>query len=104
MLVDTGRIVRSGGRWRVQGDLADLTVPPSVEAVVAARVDAARQPARGAPEPAAVAGEEFASGAVELAGDDVREAVPHLRARRLADGGGDRGGHGPGGPPLRRTR
>ena len=82
MLVDTGRIVRSGGRWRVQGDLADLAVPPSVEAVVAARVDELPDAQRAVLEPAAVAGEEFASGAVrELAADDVREAVPeHLRA------------------------
>ncbi|MGE0028454.1 MAG: adenylate/guanylate cyclase domain-containing protein [Thermoleophilia bacterium] len=82
MLVDTGRIARSGGRWRVQGDLSDLTVPPSVEAVVAARVDELPDAQRAVLEPASVAGEEFASAAVRaLAADEVREAVPeHLRA------------------------
>ena len=82
MLVDTGRVVRTGGRWRVHGDLADLTVPPSVEAVVAARIDELPDAQRAVLEPASVAGEEFAAVAVrELAADDVRDAVPeHLRA------------------------
>ncbi|HTI32778.1 MAG TPA: adenylate/guanylate cyclase domain-containing protein, partial [Miltoncostaea sp.] len=82
MLVDTGRIVRTGGRWRVTGDLADLAVPPSVEAVVAARVDELPDAQRAVLEPAAVAGEEFPADAVrELAADDVRDAVDeHLIA------------------------
>lgn len=39
MLRDEGLIARAGGRWNAQRDLAQVELPPSIEALLAARLD-----------------------------------------------------------------
>ena len=46
MLIDDGLVVREDDRWVAAGDLSDVTVPPSIQALLAARLD--RLSARGA--------------------------------------------------------
>ena len=57
MLLDEGLIAREGERWKPARDLADVVLPPSIEAVLAARLDrlgaggAGRGSARGGDRP-----------------------------------------------------
>ena len=39
MLLDEGLIALHGTRWEPVGDLAQVVLPPSIEAVLAARLD-----------------------------------------------------------------
>ena len=39
MLLDEGLIVRHGSRWEPVRDLAEVVLPPSIEALLAARLD-----------------------------------------------------------------
>jgi class 3 adenylate cyclase len=62
-LVEEGRLRRQDGRW-VAADLADLGIPPSIQAVLAARLDRLEDPERAVLERAAVAGQVFEQTAV----------------------------------------
>ncbi len=64
MLIDTGRLTHDRGRWRLLGDPADLAIPPSIEALVAARVDELPGQDRAVLEPASVIGGEFSRAAL----------------------------------------
>lgn len=85
MLVDSGRLTRERGRWRVLGDPADLAIPPSIEALVAVRIDELPVVERAVLEPASVIGGEFSTQAVGvLAAETVAPRVPEL-LRGLSD-------------------
>jgi len=75
MLIDDGLIKKEGGRWVAQGDL-DVSVPPSIQALLAARVDRLTPEERAVLEAAAVVGQSFFVGAVlDLVPEDAREHV-----------------------------
>ena len=75
-LVEEGRLRRLDGRW-VAADLDDLGIPPSIQALLTARLDRLDQPERAVLERAAVAGQVFEQSAVvELSPPSEREAVP----------------------------
>jgi len=77
MLVDDGLVVREDGRWVAAGDLSSVTVPPSIQALLASRLDRLTPPERAALEAAAVVGQGFFAGAVrDLLDDDARRRVP----------------------------
>jgi class 3 adenylate cyclase/tetratricopeptide (TPR) repeat protein len=80
MLIDTGALRLTHGRWEAAGDLADLSVPPSIQALLAARLDLLGRDERAVIEPASVIGVAFAQGAVTaLAPGALEAAVPdHL--------------------------
>ena len=59
MLVDQGRLSRQNGSWAVEGDIAEIGVPPTIEALLAARLDRLSPEERGVIERAAVIGKEF---------------------------------------------
>lgn len=82
MLIDSGELVRQNGGWKAISDLAQLAVPPTIQALLAARLDGLPTPERAVIERAAVEGKVFHQGAVaELAPDALRETVPlHLRS------------------------
>ena len=68
MLVDNGTLRQEDGRWEVAGDLGQLDVPPTIQALLAARLDLLRGEERAVIEPASVIGQTFARAAVaELA-------------------------------------
>ncbi len=69
MLIDEGALVRAGGTWSATRDLDRLQIPPSIHALLAARLDLLEAGERVVVEPASVIGLEFPS-------DAVREIVP----------------------------
>jgi class 3 adenylate cyclase/tetratricopeptide (TPR) repeat protein len=78
MLIDDGLLVRDNGEWKPTGDLSTVAVPPSVAALLAARLDRLGDDERRAIECASVIGKEFYLGA-------VRDLLPeHLREDALA--------------------
>jgi tetratricopeptide (TPR) repeat protein len=82
MLIDTGFLERRNGGWSAVSNVAEVAVPPTIQALLAARLDGLPAAERTVIERGAVEGKIFHRGAVaELAPDELREAVPaHLRA------------------------
>ncbi|MGK2850557.1 MAG: adenylate/guanylate cyclase domain-containing protein [Candidatus Limnocylindrales bacterium] len=82
MLVETGAIRREGERWIPTAKSGQVPIPPTVQALVAARLDALGRDERAVVEPASVIGLSFPVDAVmELVGDELRPGVPtHLGA------------------------
>jgi class 3 adenylate cyclase/tetratricopeptide (TPR) repeat protein len=76
MLVDDGMIQRTDDGWTVAGDLSALLVPPTVSALLAARLDRLSDPERDVIGRAAVVGKVFEEAAVaELSAASVRPGV-----------------------------
>jgi class 3 adenylate cyclase/tetratricopeptide (TPR) repeat protein len=69
MLIDDGLVVRENGGWRPIGDLSTVAVPPTVSALLAARLDRLSAEERQAIGAASVVGKVFYVGA-------VRELLP----------------------------
>ena len=80
MLVDSGQLRAVGDGWEAARDLRELAVPPSIQALVAARLDLLAREERAVIEPASVMGVEFAQTAVQtLVPADLAGEVPrHL--------------------------
>ena len=75
-LVEEGRLRRLDGRW-VAADLGDLGIPPSIQALLTARLDRLEEAERAVLERAAVAGQVFEQSAVvELSPPAERQTVP----------------------------
>ena len=64
MLVDEGVLERENGGWRATGPLDELHVPPTIQALLAARLDTLAGGERSVIEPASVIGYVFAEAAV----------------------------------------
>src|SRR5207253_9332772 len=76
MLIDKGMLREEGGRWIPTRDLADLAVPASIHALLAARIDNLVPEERPVPEAAAVIGVTFARAALEeLAPEAIRPGL-----------------------------
>jgi class 3 adenylate cyclase/tetratricopeptide (TPR) repeat protein len=82
MLVDVGSLIRANGGWRTAGSLSELEVPPTIHALLAARLDQLEPEPRAVVECASVIGLVFPKAAViELAPAGVRaEMDAHLDA------------------------
>ncbi len=77
MLIDNGSLRQTDGRWEQVRDLAALDVPPTIQALLAARLDLLEAPERAVIEPASVIGQTFAQAAVsELVRSDQSPDVP----------------------------
>jgi class 3 adenylate cyclase len=74
-LIDRGVIVRRNGTWEVSEDNADLSIPDSVRAVVAARIDLLDPAEKDALQAAAVIGRVFWTGPVY----ELLSSQPDLR-------------------------
>jgi class 3 adenylate cyclase/tetratricopeptide (TPR) repeat protein len=75
-LVEEGRLRRLDGRWAA-ADLEDLGIPPSIQALLTARLDRLEDGERAVLERAAVAGQVFEQSAVvALSPPSERQAVP----------------------------
>lgn len=81
MLIDGGQLIRQGGGWSAASDLTQVAVPPTIHALLSARLDGLPAPERQVLERGSVEGKVFHRGAIaELAPDALRESVPtHLR-------------------------
>jgi class 3 adenylate cyclase/tetratricopeptide (TPR) repeat protein len=69
MLIDEGVLVFEDGTWRAGAEIADVAVPPTIQALLAARLDYLEPDERAVVEPAAVVGQVFPT-------DAVRHLVP----------------------------
>ena len=82
MLIDDGLLRYEDGAWRAVHDLADLTVPPTIQLLLAARLDRLDAEELAVIERGAVEGKVFHTGAVtSLAPEAMRT---HVRPRLLA--------------------
>jgi class 3 adenylate cyclase/tetratricopeptide (TPR) repeat protein len=82
MLIDDGLLRFEDGAWRAVDDLADLTVPPTIQLLLAARLDRLDAEERAVIERGAVEGKVFHTGAVtSLVSEGLRGQV---RPRLLA--------------------
>jgi len=76
MLIDDGLLTRSDGTWVPAGDLSRITVPPTIHALLSARLDRLGRDERSVIERGSVEGKVFHRGAVaQLSTDDLRESV-----------------------------
>ncbi len=83
MLIDDGRLTRSESGWTAADDLAEFDVPPSIETILASRVDHLDDRERACAELAAVVGMEFWASAVQrMTDEDMTEPLAGL-ARKL---------------------
>jgi tetratricopeptide (TPR) repeat protein len=82
MLIDGGLLRRDDGRWIPTGDLSRVPVPPTIQALLASRLDQLDPAERHVIERAAVEGKTFHRGSVRALTDgDARERVgAHLLA------------------------
>ena len=80
LLVDEGRLVLKEGRWTPTGDLADLPVPPTISALLAARLDKLPASERRLIEVASVMGQVFYLAAVRELSSEVSDATDGIAA------------------------
>ena len=88
MLIEDGHLRRDDGRWVPVGDLRALSLPPTIDALLSARLDLLTPEQRGVMEPASVVGAVFELSAVgALAVEPIRASVPeqlgHLEGKQL---------------------
>ena len=87
MLIDDGLVARVDERWVATGTLSDLRVPPTIQALLAARLDQFTGDERAAIQRAAVCGKQFHVGAVaallDADGGEVRPILMSLVRRDL---------------------
>ncbi|HKO34199.1 MAG TPA: adenylate/guanylate cyclase domain-containing protein [Candidatus Limnocylindria bacterium] len=77
MLIDDGTLRRDGDSWVQVGDVASLKVPPTIDALLTARLDLLESEERDVIEPASVIGQNFAVPAVvDLVPPPVAPRVP----------------------------
>lgn len=81
IIIDDGKLEMRDGQWEVTGDLEEVTVPPTIQALLAARLDKLREPERAVIQRASVIGKTFWWGAVtELSPDELKTQVgSHLQ-------------------------
>jgi class 3 adenylate cyclase/tetratricopeptide (TPR) repeat protein len=64
MLIDDDVLVRSNGSWEVSGELSAIAIPPTIQLLLAARLDRLGEEERRVIQAASVVGKEFWRGAV----------------------------------------
>jgi predicted ATPase len=82
MMIDEGYLRHEDGRWLPAVEIGPLAVPPTIQALLAARLDHLDPNERAVVEPASVVGYEFQADAVRyLEPEPLREELPaHLAA------------------------
>ncbi len=86
MLVQDGVLHREGERWTTGAALAALEMPPTIQALLAARIERLRPEERMLLERAAVVGRQFSRAAVaELLPREVADLDRHLEALRRSE-------------------
>jgi predicted ATPase/class 3 adenylate cyclase len=77
MLIDDGVLVKEEGRWVPTGPVASIDMPPTISALLSARLDRLGVPDRASIERGAVIGQVFYQGAVEaLLPEALRDHLP----------------------------
>lgn len=79
MMVEEGLVGRANGTWVAAGDLSTLSMPPTIHALLAARLEGLGPDEREVIDAASVVGQVFVEGAVEeLVSERARENVTDL--------------------------
>ena len=79
MMVEEGLLRRSGEVWVAAGDLSTVSMPPTIHALLAARLESLSTEEREVIQAASVVGQQFVQDALEeLVAERVRERVPEL--------------------------
>ena len=84
MMIDDGLLRQEDGVWSPVVDLEQVDVPPSVQALLAARVDRLQSEERQVIEPASVIGVEFPQSAVEELVDEALRPAVGLRLSSIS--------------------
>ena len=74
-LVETGMLVRDGGRWRYTGDIAGLAIPESVREVIGRRLDRLSEATRRLLGQAAVIGRQFDLALLARVAETTEDAI-----------------------------
>jgi class 3 adenylate cyclase/tetratricopeptide (TPR) repeat protein len=82
MLIDDGLLMFDDGTWRGVDDLAQITVPPTIQLLLAARLDRLDADERAVMERGSVEGKTFHVGAVATLSSATQR--PNVRSRLLA--------------------
>jgi predicted ATPase/class 3 adenylate cyclase len=85
MLIDEGRLVHEGGKWKATAAVAEVNVPQSIAAVLAARLDGLPELERDVLQAASIIGERFEQEQLqELVHDpNVQPLLESLRRKGL---------------------
>ena len=76
MLVENGSLREVDGQWEATTDLSKLTIPPTIQALLAARIDRLDDAERAVIDPASIIGQVFPRAALEwLVDADIRDAL-----------------------------
>ncbi len=76
MLVDEGALRRAEGTWAMAADMTGITIPPTIHALLSARLDRLQDEERAVIERAAIVGRVFSWGAVaELSAPESRPGI-----------------------------
>src|SRR2546428_13296863 len=94
MLVDDGVLQRDGEQWRVTVEVESIEVPPTIQSLLAARVDRLRSDERIVVELASVIGKEFYKGALRALAppavrDQLESCLESLRRKELVEPAGN---------------
>jgi class 3 adenylate cyclase/tetratricopeptide (TPR) repeat protein len=87
MLVENGSLREVDGRLEAAADLSRLAIPPTIQALLAARIDSLDDPRRSVIDAASIIGQVFARAAVEsLVDAELRDGMStHLAALTTKD-------------------
>ena len=80
LLIEEGRLVLNDGRWVATGDLSGVPVPPTISALLAARIDKLPSDERWLIDIASVMGQVFYPDAVRDLANDVLAVESGLAA------------------------
>ena len=83
MLIDDGFLVREDRRWVAVRDLSDVKVPPTVQALIAARLDRLTAVERAVLERAAIVGKVFAASSIRALMSEVESGTVDEGIRAL---------------------
>jgi class 3 adenylate cyclase/tetratricopeptide (TPR) repeat protein len=75
LLVDQGRLALKEGRWVATADLSDVPIPPTISALLAARLDRLPPAERQAIDIASVMGQVFYPGAAQALAHDGADSI-----------------------------
>jgi tetratricopeptide (TPR) repeat protein len=79
MMIDQQILRRNGDTWEAAGEVSNVVVPPTVQAVLSARLERLNSDERSLIERASLVGEEFSIGDLEvLSPTDEREALTSI--------------------------
>jgi class 3 adenylate cyclase/tetratricopeptide (TPR) repeat protein len=75
MLIDDGVLARDADGWRLQRTVEEIRIPPTIEAILAARLDRLSEGERDVVEGAAVVGKEFNVTDIQTLGTEDSETL-----------------------------